>query len=196
MHEALSGLRPVSRSLAKYREGTIAQQPLGPLPIAGPRILASLLLRLPEPGHRHHGGLRVLPHDKVAPQERSRGAAQSHGRGSPEPSEPSRPDSAGNGRGPELDLGGAGDQEPARHFRLHVTIPEFESLLARYEGVRRFAYDDATGKPVRPGTTVRGAKSPLVTCPPGHRPDPRPGPSTDSNWPELPRISDPIRFSP
>ena len=32
--------------------------------------------------------------------------------------------------------------------------------------------------------------------PAGHRCDPRPGPSTDSNWPDLPRISDPIRFSP
>ena len=35
-----------------------------------------------------------------------------------------------------------------------------------------------------------------LACSPGHRPDPWPGLSTDSNWPELPRICDPIRFSP
>ncbi|MGH9896860.1 MAG: hypothetical protein ACREA0_33645 [bacterium] len=33
---------------------------------------------------------------------------------------------------------------------------DLETLLARHEDVRPFAYDDATRKPVRPGTTVRG----------------------------------------
>jgi hypothetical protein len=36
-----------------------------------------------------------------------------------------------------------------------VTMLDLESLLARHEGVRRFAYDDSAGKPVGPGTTVR-----------------------------------------
>ncbi|MGQ0594113.1 MAG: DUF2793 domain-containing protein [Gammaproteobacteria bacterium] len=36
------------------------------------------------------------------------------------------------------------------------TVEDLESRFVRHEGVRRFAYDDATGKPVRPETTVRG----------------------------------------
>ena len=38
--------------------------------------------------------------------------------------------------------------------------------------------------------------SPTSACSPGHRPDPWPGPSTDSNWPELPRIPTPSGSAP
>jgi len=34
-------------------------------------------------------------------------------------------------------------------------MEDLESFLARHEGVRRFAYDHAAGKPVRPGMTLR-----------------------------------------
>jgi hypothetical protein len=35
-----------------------------------------------------------------------------------------------------------------------------------------------------------------LPCPLEHRPEQRPGPSIDSNWPDPPPIPAPIRFSP